>query len=73
MINEKNIYDSDLESDGTKSFSGSSIYTELAVPFIFDPGVITSQTSISEFFVEPSIANKYGTTHIGLKFGFLLN
>jgi small neutral amino acid transporter SnatA (MarC family) len=50
MINEKNIYDSDLESDGTKSFSGSSIYTELAVPFIFDPGVITSQTSISEFF-----------------------
>jgi opacity protein-like surface antigen len=73
MINEKNIYDSDLESDGTKSFSVSSIYTELAVPFIFEPGVITNETSISEFFVEPSIANKYGTTHIGLKFGFLLN
>ena len=73
MINEKNIYDSDLESDGTKSFSGSSIFTELAIPFIFDPGVITNETSISEFFVEPSIANKYGTTHIGLKFGFILN
>lgn len=73
MINEKNIYDSDLESDGTKSFSVSSIYTELAVPFIFEPGVITNETSISEFFVEPSIANKYGTTHIGIKFGFLFN
>ena len=73
MINEKNIYDSDLELDGTESFSGSTIFTELAVPFIFEPGVITNETSISEFFVEPSIANKYGTTHIGLKFGFLLN
>ena len=73
MINEKNIYDSDLESDGTASFNSSTIYTELAIPFVFEPGVITNETTISEFFVEPSVANKYGTTHIGLKFGFLLN
>ena len=73
MINEKNIYDSDLELDGTESFSGSTIFTELAVPFIFEPGVITNQNSLTEFFVEPSIANKYGTTHIGIKFGFLFN
>jgi hypothetical protein len=49
------------------------VYTELAVPFIFEPGVITNQNSLTEFFVEPSIANKYGTTHIGIKFGFLFN
>ena len=73
MINEKNIYDSDLESDGTASFNSSTIYTELAIPLVFEPGVITNETTISEFFVEPSVANKYGTTHIGLKFGFLLN
>jgi len=73
MINEKNIYDSLLEEDGTTSFNSSTVYTELAVPFIFEPGVITNQNSITEFFVEPSIANKYGTTHIGIKFGFLFN
>ena len=73
MINEKNIYDSLLEEDGTTSFNSSTVYTELAVPFIFEPGVITNQNSLTEFFVEPSIANKYGTTHIGIKFGFLFN
>ena len=73
MINEKNIYDSLLEEDGTTSFNSSTVYTELAVPFIFEPGVITNQNSLTEFFVEPSIANKYGTTHIGLRFGFLFN
>lgn len=73
MINEKNIYDSLIEEDGTTSFNSSTVYTELAVPFIFEPGVITNQNSLTEFFVEPSIANKYGTTHIGIKFGFLFN
>ena len=73
MINEKNIYDSDLESDGTASFNTSSVYTEIAMPFIFEPGVITNENSLSKFFFEPSIANKYGTTHIGLKFGFLFH
>jgi hypothetical protein len=73
MINEKNIYDSLLEEDGTTSFNSYTLYTELAVPFIFEPGVITNQNSLTEFFVEPSIANKYGTTHIGIKFGFLFN
>lgn len=73
MINEKNIYDSLLEEDGTTSFNSSTVYTELAVPFIFEPGVVTNQNSLTEFFVEPSIANKYGTTHIGIKFGFLFN
>ena len=73
MINEKNIYDSSSEEDGTTSFNSSTVYTELAVPFIFEPGVITNQNSLTEFFVEPSIANKYGTTHIGINFGFLFN
>jgi hypothetical protein len=73
MINEKNIYDSDLESDGTASFNTSSVYTEIAMPFIFEPGVITNENSLSKFFFEPSIATKYGTTHIGLKFGFLFH
>jgi hypothetical protein len=73
MTNEKNIYDSLIEEDGTTSFNSSTVYTELAVPFIFEPGVITNQSSLTEFFVEPSIANKYGTTHIGIKFGFLFN
>ncbi len=71
MINEKNIYDSALEEDGTTSFNSSTVYTELAVPFIFNPGVISN--SNTQFFVEPSLANKYGTTHVGIKFGFLFN
>ena len=73
IIREKNIYDSDLESDGTASFNASGVYTELALPFIFEPGVVTNASSQSQFFVEPSIANKYGTTHIGIKFWFLFN
>ena len=71
MINEKNIYDSDVELDGTTSFNASTVYVELAVPFIFNPGVISN--SNTQFFVEPSLANKYGTTHVGIKFGFLFN
>jgi|TARA_Y100000389_G_scaffold125478_1_gene122834 hypothetical protein len=73
MVNEKNIYDSILEEDGTTSFNSSSVYTEIAVPFIFEEGIISGPNSLTEFFVEPSIANKYGTTHIGLRFGFLFN
>ena len=73
MINEKNIYDSLSEEDGTTSFNSSTVYTALAVPFIFEPGVITNQNSLTEFFVEPSIANKYDTTHLGVRFGFLFN
>ena len=70
-IREKNIYNSDIELDGTTSFDTSTVYTEIAIPFVFNPGVISN--SSSQFFVEPSIANKYGTTHIGIKFGFLFN
>ena len=73
IIKEKNIYDSILEDDGTSSFNASTVYTELAVPFIFEPGVISNQNSLTEFFVEPSIANKYDTTHLGVRFGFLFN
>lgn len=71
MIKEKNIYDSDIELDGTTSFNASTVYTEIAIPFVFNPGVISN--SNSQFFVEPTIANKYGTTHVGIKFGFLFN
>ena len=73
IMKGKNIYDSILEDDGTSSFNASTIYTELAVPFIFEPGVITNQNSLTEFFIEPSIANKYNTTHLGVRFGFLFN
>jgi len=73
FIKEKNIYDSILEDDGTSSFNASTVYTELAVPFIFEPGVITNSNSLSEFFLEPSIANKYDTTYLGVRFGFLFN
>ena len=73
MIRERNIYDSDVELDGTTSFNASGVYTELALPFIFEPGVVTDESSSSQFFAEPSISNKYGTTHIGIRFGFLFN
>ena len=73
IIKEKNIYDSLLEEDGTLSFNASHIYTELAVPLIFEPGVVTNIDSMSEFFFEPSIANKYGTTYLAISFGFLFN
>ena len=73
MIRERNIYDSDLELDGTASFNASGVYTELALPFIFEPGVVTNESSSSQFFAEPSISNKYGTTHVGIRFGFLFN
>lgn len=68
ITNEKNIYDavSIQQSDGvTESFSLGSNYFEIALPFILN------NTSTGQPFVEPSIANKYGTTHLGLKFGFL--
>jgi hypothetical protein len=65
ITNEKNIHDSLVEDDGTESFSLSSNYFEIALPFILN------NTSVGQPFVEPSIANKYGTTHLGLKFGFL--
>ena len=76
MINEKNIYDSDVELDGTTSFNASTVYVELAVPFIFNREVTQLPrytNSNTQFFVEPSLANKYGTTHVGIKFGFLFN
>jgi hypothetical protein len=53
------------EDNDTESFSLSSNYFEIALPFILN------NTSVGQPFVEPSIANKYGTTHLGLKFGFL--
>ena len=73
VINEKNIYDSFSDEDGTASFNSSHMYTELALPFIFESGVVTNLNSLSQFFVEPIIANKYGTTHLGLRFGFLFH
>jgi len=73
IINEKNIYDSISEEDGTASFKASHIYTEFALPFIFDPGVVTNVNSLSQFFVELVLANKYGSTHLGVRFGFLFN
>ena len=74
LSKEKNIYDL-LEVEniegladalGTKSFNMSSTYFELAIPFILN------RTSAGQPFVEPSISNNYGTTHLGLKFGLLL-
>jgi hypothetical protein len=65
ITNEKNIHDSLTEDNDTESFSLSSNYFEIALPFILN------NTSVGQPFVEPSIANKYGTTHLGLKFGFL--
>ena len=32
---------------------------------------ILNNTSAGQPFIEPSIANKFGTTHLGLRFGFL--
>lgn len=49
----------------TDSFKVSSTYIEFALPFILN------NTSAGQPFIEPSIANKYGTTHLGLRFGFL--
>ena len=68
---EKNIYNnsatplSDLQDSDTDSFKLSSTYLEIALPFILN------NTSAGQPFIEPSIANKYGTTHLGLRFGFL--
>ena len=65
ITNEKNIHDSLIEDSGTESFSLSSNYFEIALPFILN------NSSVGKPFIEPIIANKYGTTHLGLKFGFL--
>ena len=68
---EKNIYNnmatlpSDLQDSDTDSFKLSSTYLEIALPFILN------NTSAGQPFIEPSIVNKYGTTHLGLRFGFL--
>ena len=77
VSSEKNIHDnldtplsdeedlSDLQDLDTDSFKLSSTYIEFALPFILN------NTSAGQPFIEPSIANKYGTTHLGLRFGFL--
>ena len=71
VSSEKNIYNnlvtplSDLQDSDTDSFKLSSTYLEIALPFILN------NTSAGQPFIEPSIANKYGTTHLGLRFGFL--
>jgi len=72
VSSEKNIYNSsNLVEDGsnavveTDSFKLQSTYFEIALPFILNI------TSAGQPFIEPSIANKYGTTHLGLRFGFL--
>jgi hypothetical protein len=72
VSSEKNIYNSpDAVVDGssgvidTDSFKVQSTYFEIALPFILN------NTSAGQPFIEPSIANKFGTTHLGLRFGFL--
>ena len=71
VSSEKNIYNtmatqlSDLQDSDTDSFKLSSTYLEIALPFILN------NTSAGQPYIEPSIANKYGTTHLGLRFGFL--
>ena len=72
VSSEKNIYNSsNLVEDGsnavveTDSFKLQSTYFEIALPFILN------NTSAGQPFIEPSIANKYGTTHLGFRFGFL--
>ena len=77
ISNEKNIFNtidtdtideggsSSIGSNDTDSFKVSSNYIEFALPFILN------NTSAGQPFIEPSIANKYGTTHLGLRFGFL--
>ena len=68
---EKNIYNAlSIEESvegviDTESFKVQSTYLEIALPFILN------NTSAGKPFIEPSIANKYGTTHLGLRFGFL--
>lgn len=64
--NEKNIYNVVIdEIPDTDSFKVSSTLVQIAVPFIL------RDTSAGQPFIEPSIENKYGTTHIGLRFGLL--
>jgi len=72
VSSEKNIYNSpDTTVDGssgvidTDSFKVQSTYFEIALPFILN------NTSAGQPFIEPSMANKFGTTHLGLRFGFL--
>lgn len=65
ITNEKNIYDSITENDGTESFSLGSNYFEIAVPFILN------SSGAGQPFIEPSLANKFGTTHLGIRFGYL--
>ena len=49
----------------TDSFKLTNTYFEIALPFIL------KEISAGQPFIETSIANKYGTTHLGLRFGFL--
>ena len=77
ISSEKNIYNSldtplsgeentaDLQDLDHDSFKVSSTYLEIALP------IILNNTSAGQPFIEPSIANKYGTTHLGLRLGFL--
>ena len=65
LKNEKNIYDSILVEGETDSFNLSSNYFEFALPFIIE------ETSAGKIFFEPSFSNIYGSSHIGLRFGFL--
>tara|TARA_B100000214_G_C23882264_1_gene587814 strand:+ start:84 stop:869 length:786 start_codon:yes stop_codon:yes gene_type:complete len=66
VSNEKNIHNSiNLEANGTDSIEMTTNFFEVGMPFVFD------ENSFGQFFIEPSIANKYGTTHLGLRFGFL--
>ena len=72
ISSEKNIYNSANSIEEviqgpieTDSFKVQSTYFEIALPFILN------NTSAGQPFIEPSIANMYGTTHLGLRFGFL--
>ena len=65
ITNEKNIYNSFLNDDETESFNLTSNYFEIALPFILE------RASVGKPYFEPSISNRYGSTHLGFKFGFL--
>lgn len=71
ITNEKNIHNVIVVSENqdgknsTDSFNSKINYFEIAIPFIL------SETSSIQPFFEPSIANKHGSTHFGLRFGML--
>ena len=66
ISNEKNIHNPILEANGTKdSIKMTTNFVEIGMPFVFD------ENSYGQFFIEPSLVNKHGTTHLSLSIGLL--